>query len=105
MIDFVLSLVTKNFNSWFSDFKETKKIKVQAGIERSKLHLSGYSDEFLLIVWSYPFVSLFIPKLTPYTVTAFNNLSLLPDWYVGGFITISFSVFGIDKLFKWRLKK
>ena len=63
--------------------------------------MSGYSDEFLLIVWSSPIIMIFTPWYE-YAARGFDRLATLPDWYVGGFISITFAVFGIDKLFKWK---
>lgn len=105
MINLLLSLITDTFADWFKNKQETDKLVKVARIERAKNHLSGYSDEFLILVWSYPFISLFIPALRQSTSDAFNHLSTLPDWYVAGFLSITFAVFGIDKLFKWRGSK
>jgi len=102
MINLIISALTGTFQQWFSDKQETDKITKLARIENSKNQLSGYSDEFLILVWSYPFVSMFIPSLSDETAIAFGKLSALPDWYVGGFISITFAVFGIDKLFRWK---
>ena len=32
----------------------------------------------------------------------FDYLEKLPEWYVGGFITVTFAVFGVDKLFAYK---
>lgn len=105
MIDLILSLFGGTFKDWLSNKQETNKLKAIAKIENSKNQLSGYSDEFLILVWSYPFISMFVPSLSEQTATAFEKLVLLPDWYVGGFISITFAVFGIDKVFRWKKDK
>lgn len=102
MINMILSMVTGTFTSWFTSKQEIDVAKAKAKAENVKSHLAGWSDEFLILVWSYPFVSMFVPSLRVDTALAFEKLSLLPDWYVGGFISITFAVFGIDKVFKWR---
>jgi len=102
MINLLLSMVTGTFKSWFDNKQETDKLKSIAKIENSKNHLSGYSDEFLILVWSYPFISMFIPATQQSTALAFEKLALLPEWYVGGYISITFAVFGIDKLFRYK---
>lgn len=89
-------------SGWFENRAEVGKAKAAATAERVKTHLAGWSDEFLVLVWSYPFISVFIPFLAPYTKQGFENLALLPEWYVAGFITITFAVFGIDKLFAYK---
>jgi len=102
MFNLVASLLTGTFSKWFDSKQKIDEIKAQARVENSKNQLSGYSDEFLIIVWSYPFIAMFIPALQQQTALAFEKLALLPSWYVGGFISISFAVFGIDKLFRWK---
>ncbi len=105
MFNMLLSLMGGTFQTWLSNKQETDKLQKVAKIESSKAHLAGYSDEFLILVWSYPFVSMFIPAFQEHTALAFEKLLLLPDWYVGGFISITFAVFGIDKLFKFKKGK
>ena len=103
MTSFLLSLFSGTFTQWFKSKQERDGISSLAKIERSKNAMAGYSDEFLLLVWAMPIVMIF----TPYYEIAsrgFDRLAILPDWYVGGFISISFAVFGIDKIFKWRGK-
>lgn len=105
MVSFLLSLVGGTFKDWLSNKQASEQLKVKARIENSKNSLYGWSDEYLILIWSYPFISLFIPSLRQSTAEAFQQLSVLPDWYVGGFLSITFAVFGIDKLFKWRSKR
>ena len=89
---------------FFQNKAKLSEAKTMARIENSNTLLSGWTDEYLVIVWSYPMVSLFIPGLEAHTVAGFEKLSSLPEWYVGGFISISFAVFGINKLFKYKGK-
>jgi hypothetical protein len=105
MVNFLLSLATNTFDKWFANKQETDKLKLQARINNANHHMAGYSDEFLILVWSYPFISMFFDFSRPTTIDAFEKIGLLPEWYIGGFISISFAVFGIDKFFKWRLSK
>ena len=102
MLNLLVSLVSGTFQTWLKDKQETDKLKTLAKIENSKGHLLGYSDEFLILVWSYPFIACFVPYLYPSAVKGFERLSTMPDWYIGGFISITFAVFGIDKLFRWK---
>jgi len=102
MLNLIVSFFSGTFSEWFGNKQELDKLKSIAKIENSKNHLSGYSDEFLILVWSYPFVSMFIPATQQSTALAFEKLALLPEWYVGGYISITFAVFGIDKLFRYK---
>ena len=102
------SIIAQGAAGWAAQFfkgrQEISKQKAQAKIMNTQAHLNGWSDEVLLIVWSYPFISLFVPQLRADTFAAFEALNALPEWYVGGFISITFAVFGIDKIFKYKTK-
>jgi len=102
MFNMIASIFFGTFKDWFSSKQKLDEIKTKARLENSKNQLVGYSDEFLILVWSYPSISIFIPSLQAQTALAFEKLALLPGWYVGGFISITFAVFGIDKLFRWK---
>ena len=91
-------------SGFVSNRQEIGKAKAQAKIQRMQNGIPGYSDEFLILVWTAPLVMIFVPGLESYAVNGFKNLSLLPDWYVGGFISITFATFGIDKVFAWKKK-
>lgn len=88
--------------SFLSGRQKISEAKADMKIQRMQNGIPGYSDEVLIFIWAAPFVAVFIPGLETYAVAGFNNLDQLPDWYVGGFITISFAVFGIDKIFAWK---
>lgn len=107
MWSMVLSLLGGTFKDWLSNRNEIEKRKAVAKIENVSKGIAGYSDEYLVLVWSYPVVASFVPALQPSVSAGFEFMEAMPEWYVGGFITISFAVFGIDKLFKidWRRKK
>jgi hypothetical protein len=102
MVNFIVNLLGGTLKDWLADKREIGKKKAEANIETSKNSMLGWSDEYLILVWSYPFISLFIPSLREKTEGAFSQLGILPDWYIAGFLSITFAVFGIDKLFKWK---
>lgn len=102
MLGVVAPVVGSLLKGFMENRQEISKAKAQAKAARLQNGIPGYSDEFLIFIWSAPFVMNFIPFLQPYVVAGFENLQVLPDWYVGGFITITFAVFGIDKLFAWK---
>jgi hypothetical protein len=101
-------LIVSSVVGWVADFFKNKK-ELNMEIQKAKIanvnsHLAGWSDEYLILVWGYPFITMFIPALSPATIKGFEQIALLPDWYIGGFISITFSVFGINKLFAYKAK-
>lgn len=95
-----LGLVT----SFFQGRQKVSEAKAQAKIQRLTTGIPGYSDEFLVFIWSAPFVMVFIPGFSQYAKAGFDNLAQLPEWYVAGFMMITGAVFGIDKLLAWKGK-
>lgn len=100
MWSLLLNLAGGTFKSWLENKQEIDKAKSLARIESVKNGIPGYSDELLVLVWAYPFVAAFVPPLQPSVNAGFDFMGEMPEWYIGGFMTISFAVFGIDKLFK-----
>lgn len=92
------SLVGGTFKDYSVKKGEISEIKAKAQIEG----LNGYSDEYLVLIWSYPVIASFIPSLQPSVAQGMEYLQTLPEWYIGGFMSISFAVFGIDKIFKFK---
>lgn len=98
----ITSLVSDLLKDWWGNRQKINKAKIEARIKNVSEGIPGYSDEFLILIWAAPFVLCFIPGSDVWIKNGFDNFSQLPDWYVGGFISISFAVFGIDKIFKWK---
>lgn len=63
--------------------------------DQTRQMLTGWPAGYLLIVWSYPFISGFVPPLAARTAAGFDNISAMPDWYVNGFLTITAAVFAV----------
>tara|TARA_R110001599_G_scaffold287356_2_gene489916 strand:+ start:10058 stop:10384 length:327 start_codon:yes stop_codon:yes gene_type:complete len=102
LIGSLLSEGVAGLRNWFGKKADISEKKELARIENVSRGIPGYSDEYLVLIWSYPAIASFIPYLQPVVAKGIENFSALPEWYVGGFITISFSVFGIDKIFRWK---
>lgn len=100
MWSLLLNLAGGTFKDWLSSRQEIDKAKALARIESVKSGIPGYSDEYLVFVWSYPFVAAFVPALQPSVAAGFEFMEQMPEWYIAGWVTVSFAVFGIDKLFK-----
>ena len=104
MWSMLLSLAGGTFKDWVQSRSKLEEKKAIARIESVQNGIAGYSDEYLILVWSLPMVASFIPPLQPAVSDGFEFMKTMPDWYVGGFVSISFAVFGIDKLFRFRGK-
>jgi hypothetical protein len=98
----IANLVGGTFSKYVTNKGEIEDKKAVARIENVSKGITGYSDEYLVLIWSYPVIASFVPSLQPSMAEGMTYLETLPDWYVGGFITISFAVFGIDKIFKFK---
>jgi hypothetical protein len=100
------ALLVSSAISWVTGFFENKreigKAVSAAKIENANKHIAGWGDEFLIMIWSYPFISMFIPYLRPHTAQAFAELKTLPEWYIAGFMSITLAVFGMSKFIKFR---
>lgn len=100
----LLLLAGNALKGWLENRNKISAAKAEARIKNVSEGIPGFSDDFLRIVWCYPFIAVFIPQLRPHIEMGFEYMGKLPDWYVGGFTTISFATFGIDKVFKWKSK-
>jgi hypothetical protein len=105
VLSFFASLVGGTLKDWLAGRQRIAEAKATARVEAVRNGIPGYSDEFLVLVWAYPFIAQFVPQLADSAAAGLQAAAALPDWYIGGFISISFAVFGIDKLFRWRSGK
>lgn len=102
MWGFLLNLAGGTVKDWVTSRSKIAEQKALARIETVQKGIPGYSDEFLVVVWSYPAIASFIPALADSAQKGIENFNALPDWYTIGFMTISASVFGIDKAFRFK---
>lgn len=98
---FIAKAAAGQLGQWLQVKGEIEQKKAVARIEAVSKGIPGYSDEALIIVWSYPVVAAFIPALQTSVQAGFAFLDTLPEWYVVGFCTITAAVFGIDKAFRF----
>lgn len=75
------------------------QVKHEARLERIRAQKGDFKDEFLLGIWSMPLL-IAVSPWQEYSFEMFERLAKLPDWYMGGFVGISFAIFGVDKIFK-----
>lgn len=104
MWSMLLSMAGGGIKDWLSHKSDLEKRKAVARIRNVSKGIPGYSDEFLVLVWSYPFVASFVPGLRGNAAQGLEFFNGMPEWYIGGFMSISFAVFGIDKIFRWKGK-
>jgi hypothetical protein len=91
-------------SKWQEQRGEVKAARHTATIARIEAGESSWKDEYLVIIWSYPVISGFIPGLQDSTMAGFTFMAGLPPWYVGGWVTISLSVFGLTKIMDIKRK-
>lgn len=96
----LIAPVSNMVGKWQENRAQVSQAKHEAKLERIKSMDNDHKDEFLLGIWSAPFLAAFIPGLQPYAFKAFDFLSQLPGWYLGAWVAISLSVFGVDKIMK-----
>jgi hypothetical protein len=64
---------------------------------------NSWKDEYLLILFSIPFVMAFIPPLQPYVQSGIDLISNFPDWYKAGLSVMIAASFGVRSYLKfWR---
>jgi hypothetical protein len=102
MMGLIVNFLGGTLKGWIGNRSEIEKRKAVARIENVSKGIPGYSDEYLIFVWSYPFVASFVPALQPSVTAGFDFMATMPDWYVATFMSLSFAVFGIDKLFRYK---
>ena len=61
----------------------------------AKGSMSSWKDEWVLMMYSIPFILAFIPGWGQYAKAGFEIASELPEWYTTVFVTISLASFGI----------
>ena len=63
--------------------------------EIARIKDSGWKDEWVLILLSFPLVMSFVPKLQVYVVSGFEALESTPDWYRWLVLLIFTAIYGI----------
>jgi hypothetical protein len=94
--------VSKIVGNWQVRRGQVSAAAHEAKLERIKSQRGDFKDEYLLFIWSAPLLCAFVPALQDNAFRAFDYMSKLPDWYMGGWVAISLAVFGVDKLVKMK---
>ena len=89
---------------WLENRAAKDDAKARADIKRIEDMSSSWKDEYVLLIFSYPIISAFIPPLRQNTMDAMTFLQGLPPWFVWTFVAISCAIYGIDKVAKVKIK-
>jgi hypothetical protein len=94
--------VANAIGTWQQRRGQVAAAKHEARLKAIESHARDWKDDWLIVVWSYPMVSMFAPitAVQEATFRAMDRLGLLPEWYLGGWVAISLAIFGVDKLIK-----
>ena len=104
MWQLVASLVGGTLKDWVATKGEIARTRAEARANAVKNGIPGWSDEWLVIIWSLPFVACYLPGGGEYAAAAMTHIEALPEWYVQGFFLVTGAVFGLDKFIKWKGK-
>jgi len=85
-------------DGWQERRAEEAKAKHEVRVQQIKQQSDGLKDEFVLIVASYPLISIFIPFLRDSTIDSIQYLEQLPGWMVGCWVGIVAAVYGFQKV-------
>lgn len=98
LIQPVFNLFSGLLSGWQAD-KAAGRANTQA------LQGHSWTVTLLTLVWVLPMVLNFIPALSDHVAAGFARMASLPDWYVGGFISITAAVFGIKEFKRPAVKR
>lgn len=63
-----------------------------------------WKDEYLMFVWSLPFIGSFIPGVQDHVLEGWRFIAKAPYWYTLGFLGILAATFGLRWLFEKKMK-
>jgi hypothetical protein len=98
----VLGPVAGMWNTWQERRSQVGQAKHEARLEAIKAQRNDWKDELLIVIWSYPVISVFIPyePIQEHSFKALENFEKFPAWFLGGWVAISLAIFGVDKIIK-----
>ena len=99
----LLSVLGGSFKGWVASRSKIAEVRAEARANAVANGIPGWSDNWLVIVWSWPFVACYLPYGGgEYASAALAHIEALPDWYIQGFFMVTGAVFGLDKFIKWK---
>ena len=67
---------------------------------------TSWKDEFVLIVFITPMILAFVPETAPYSLSGFEIIKQMPEWYVALIIGMVVVIYGMRGLLtKWMESK
>lgn len=100
----LMSILGGTFSRWVDAQSEIAEIEAKARADSVSNGIPGWSDNYLVVVVSFPFIAGFIPGLDQVAANGIANFEAMPEWYQGIFGTVVLAVFGLDKVIKWKQK-
>ena len=76
--------------------------KHEARLAALKSHQNDWKDDYVLVIFSYPVVSMFIPFLRDNTGDSIRALATLPQWFTGTLVAITMAIYGFQKIPKLK---
>lgn len=98
----LLSVLGGTFGDWVKSRSAIAEAKAKARAESVRNGIPGWSDEYLVLIVTFPFIACFIPGLDQVAQAGIDNFEKMPEWYQGIFGTVVLAVFGLDKVMKWK---
>lgn len=73
--------------------------------EMARASATSWKDEYLVLLFSFPFIMSFIPPMVPYVQAGFDVLATAPQWYSIGLGVMISASFGVRIYDRFSLKK
>lgn len=83
---------------WQERRKQESEARHEANLAKIGQQDKSWKDEYVLIIASYPPVSIFVPFLRDNTIESLAIIGQLPEWSVGLWVAIALSVYGVQKI-------
>ena len=74
-------------------------------VEAMRASATSWKDEWLVLMFSFPFIMSFIPPMVPYVQAGFDVLATAPQWYSIGLGVMISASFGVRIYDRFSLKK
>jgi hypothetical protein len=85
-------------DGWQQRRADEAKARHEGRLEALRSHSGDWKDEYALVMFSYPVVSMFIPFLRENTMESIDYMASLPQWYTGTLVGIVLAIYGFQKI-------
>jgi hypothetical protein len=107
----LITTVGSLLEGWLGRHNRVAEAKVEAKIQNTAkiIDNAGWKDGFVILIWSIPAIMAFVPGGQKYAEAGFDNLAEAPEWYIVGWVSLSFAIYGIKpmgkKITAWRKER